>query len=181
LKQVTWRCKRCGFCCRHLLEHRSFGTIGLLLFKDEKHLFPDQLIAPLFGSGIRRKKARRPRPAEIWAWQFTEAQCIHLDGKTSLCKIYRNRPLACKAFPLTAKHQISARCPQSDQLRPYLPLLIDFGVEIQNARSFLEMRLAKNLRRNEVAWIKPIGERWFRPTFRHWIAEMKLERELFGV
>jgi Fe-S-cluster containining protein len=49
------------------------------------------MIRPHLGKGVNE-------PTSIFTYQHTENVCIHL--KDNLCKIYNNRPLICRSFPI---------------------------------------------------------------------------------
>jgi Fe-S-cluster containining protein len=82
-------CARCGRCCSHLRSGE--GDSGLTLFSDEVHLFPENMIRPHLAKGVSS-------PEEIFTYQHTMNVCIHLVD--NLCRIYENRPLMCRSFPV---------------------------------------------------------------------------------
>ena len=82
-------CTKCGRCCSNL--RIGDETSGLTLFTDEVHLFPEETIKPHLGKGANE-------PTSIFTYQHTENVCIHLVD--NLCKIYEERPLMCRSFPV---------------------------------------------------------------------------------
>lgn len=82
-------CVQCGRCCSHL--RKGNNTVGLTIFPEEIHLFPESTIRPHLGKGVEG-------PTKIFTYQHTENVCIHL--KDNLCRIYDRRPLMCRSFPV---------------------------------------------------------------------------------
>jgi Fe-S-cluster containining protein len=54
-------------------------------------LFPEDKVRPHLGRGVSS-------PTTIFTYQHTENVCIHLHD--NLCKIYDQRPLMCRSFPV---------------------------------------------------------------------------------
>lgn len=82
-------CERCGKCCSNLRQGNA--AFGLTLFSDEIHLFPDDKIRPHIAKGDTSQKT-------VFTYQYTENVCLHLAN--NICKIYRDRPLICRSFPI---------------------------------------------------------------------------------
>ncbi len=82
-------CTKCGMCCSNL--RLGDKKVGLTLFPEEIHLFPKSMIRPHLDKGVNE-------PTSILTYQHTLNICIHL--KDNLCKIYHNRPLICRSFPI---------------------------------------------------------------------------------
>ena len=122
--------QECSQCCieREYYPSKKFGKVGVLVLPDEKdHL---EKIAKEEGIeiniipriGISKNKTENP---EVLAFQMMGKEnngntCPFLDtdsGKKSPhggypCKIYENRPLACRAYPVieTNPIQIDSKC-----------------------------------------------------------------------
>lgn len=107
IDESTFKCAKCGFCCKTLLTEEHGMVMGLSLTEEETKLFNPKLIAPF--SAIGNKE-----PETIIFYQLTLAQCPHINEKNE-CRIYEKRPLICKVFPITPKLDkvtITPRCTQ---------------------------------------------------------------------
>ncbi len=117
---MEFRCiQDCSQCCieREYYPEKKFGKIGVLILPEEKEKMEqlakrnelDILILPRIGTSEKRD----PVSIEILAYQMMGIEkngntCPFLDietGKKSPhggfpCKIYEDRPLACKTYPL---------------------------------------------------------------------------------
>jgi len=114
---AEFQCTRCGKCCK---EHRNpmLGQIhGLMLLPTEIHLFPKDLIKPMF----RYHPNSRPELAEVvWMYQLDSDGCPHYDEENRSCKIYEKRPMICRAFPFEwrGNDMISHEsCPEIERLK----------------------------------------------------------------
>lgn len=89
-----FQCLRCGKCCIKLLKESQGTRKGLPLFPKERKIFPNDSIKPHIGIG------RKPTDSKfkIISYQMIENICPHLENNE--CKIYDDRPIACRAFPL---------------------------------------------------------------------------------
>lgn len=88
---VTFECLKCGTCCRNLLVVSGRFTFGLALHPDETALFPSDVVFPYAGIG------KMGHPKRIVEFQLGVNTCPHLERNT--CRIYFNRPLACRSYP----------------------------------------------------------------------------------
>lgn len=86
-----FQCKKCGTCCRNLLEDIRGIRKGLVLTAKEVSLFPSEMISPSLAMGTEKRKI----PI---TYQLNVNTCPHIDNKNE-CLIYDKRPLMCKAFP----------------------------------------------------------------------------------
>ena len=93
-ERIKFHCLNCGQCCRNLLKENEGMTLGLTLTKDEAKLFPQNVISPAHGRG---KNSLSVNP--ITMYQLNVGECPFLE-KTKKCRIYANRPLTCRRFPL---------------------------------------------------------------------------------
>ncbi len=77
---------------------------GMYLSAEEKKLFPEELVVPLFGVG---------EPVQPVAYQLAVDRCPHYQEESGLgsCAIYDRRPLVCRAFPVTSRATVSPHCP----------------------------------------------------------------------
>jgi len=89
-----FQCLQCGRCCTKLIKEGQGTRKGLPLFPRERNNFSKGIIKPHIGIG----KKPTDRKFRIIAYQMIENICPHLENK--ICKIYDNRPVACRAFPL---------------------------------------------------------------------------------
>lgn len=123
---MEFRCvEECSQCCeqREYYPTKRFGKIGVLILPDEKNrietLAKDNgiKITILPRIGISYEKANQP--TEILAHQMMGIEkngntCPFLDTESKKrsphggfpCKIYENRPLACKAYPVIQSNPI---------------------------------------------------------------------------
>lgn len=79
-------------------------TFGIYLEPKDVGNFPEGTVFPLFGKGT---------PIEVTAYQLGVNRCPNYqvqDGQ-GRCIIYKSRPLACKAFPVVSRTQVSRACP----------------------------------------------------------------------
>ena len=74
-------------CCKNLHSTIDGAQFGLYLSPEESRLFAPEAVVPLFRRG-----------SEVVAYQVRASRCPQLQG--NLCRIYDDRPLACRAFPL---------------------------------------------------------------------------------
>lgn len=94
MKPIRFKCQKCGHCCRKLYHVADGVYKGLTFFPDELDLFPRDLIFPSAGLGKSREKIE-----SIREYQLNAHICPHID-ENNYCKIYINRPLSCRRFPL---------------------------------------------------------------------------------
>lgn len=124
---MEFRCVQdCSQCCieREYYPEKNFGKIGVLILPEEKEKIEkfamknelNVLILPRIGIS----KEKDATSIEILAYQMMGREkngntCPFLDIETSKrsphggfpCKIYDNRPLACKAYPLIESKPIT--------------------------------------------------------------------------
>jgi hypothetical protein len=77
------QCSRCGKCCEKtemLLSNADIQLLKELGYPFEDFAFYDK-------KGFARLKNRK-------------GYCVFYDSKTKKCKIYKNRPLGCRIFPI---------------------------------------------------------------------------------
>ena len=98
----TWKCLRCGSCCKDLYEEHMGMKFGMMLLKDEISLFPAENVNPLYRIG-----------RVVIAYQLDMASCPHY-SKEMGCGIEGNKPMVCHAFPFTVEGKtvlsVSANC-----------------------------------------------------------------------
>ena len=95
---IKFQCLRCGQCCRKLIicsVEEAF--IGLSLFPEEIEYFPKEMISPCRGVG----KYPEDKDFEVFMFQLNTEPCPNIEkvGNITRCKIYANRPLACRRYP----------------------------------------------------------------------------------
>jgi hypothetical protein len=118
--------KDCSQCCieREYYPTKKFGKVGVLILPSEKEKMEsfakkhrvEVTIIPRIGISYQRKD----EPEEIIAYQMMGKEvngntCPFLDTGSELrsphggfvCKIYEQRPLACKAYPLIESNPIT--------------------------------------------------------------------------
>ncbi len=121
----------CSQCCieREYYPSKKFGKVGVLILPEEKKRIEDLakknglevLILPRIGISHDKSK----EPDEILAYQMMGKEengntCPFLDTETNKksphggfpCKIYENRPLACRAYPVLESNpiQLDSKC-----------------------------------------------------------------------
>jgi Fe-S-cluster containining protein len=88
-----FKCTRCGICCSNLLDVNKKYQYGLYLNTEEVKFFPPDTTHPLFRSNGR-----------VIAYQVGVRVCPNLEK--GRCRIYNDRPLGCRTFPLVGFHQV---------------------------------------------------------------------------
>jgi len=109
----------CSKCCieREYYPTKKFGKVGVLILPEEKEIIEDHaknlhldlVILPRIGISYKKSDG----PTEILAYQLMGKEsngdtCPFLDTESKErsphggynCKIYKNRPLACRAYPV---------------------------------------------------------------------------------
>ena len=124
---MEFRCiQDCSQCCieREYYPRKEFGKIGVLILPEEKEkmeqLAKSNKLNILILPRIGISKERDPASIEILAYQMMGIEkngntCPFLDKETGKksphggfpCKIYENRPLACKTYPLIESDPIT--------------------------------------------------------------------------
>lgn len=115
----------CSQCCieREYYPEKKFGKIGVLILPDEKENI--ESLAKCLGINIKIlprigiSEFYNQKPSKILAYQLMGIEengntCPFLDTDSKkrsphggyLCKIYKNRPLACAAYPLIESNPI---------------------------------------------------------------------------
>jgi hypothetical protein len=124
---MEFRCvKDCSQCCveREYYPTKKFGKVGVLILPEEKNRIEDLAkknhltvrILPRIGVSYQKQDG----PEQIIAYQMMGKEengntCPFLDTKSDkrsphggfICKIYNERPLACKAYPLIEANPIT--------------------------------------------------------------------------
>jgi hypothetical protein len=118
--------KECSQCCieRQYYPTKKFGKVGVLILPEEKERIEylakkyrlDVTILPRIGMSYQRQDA----PEQIIAYQMMGREtdgntCPFLDTESDkrsphdgfVCRIYNDRPLACKAYPLIESNPIA--------------------------------------------------------------------------
>jgi len=115
----NWQCTRCGECCIQTVNKIPFGKAGVWLMPEERKLFPQPIVKPLYGLGV--KGNARPRPQVTYAYQMIGTPCPHWNGTEKTCRIYEYRPLICRMYPLSSSISgiiMHRECPALDKLVP---------------------------------------------------------------
>ena len=90
---MSFQCRRCGLCCRGLLHWDGGRLRGLTLLPGETGVFPPAMVRPYLGLGLEPS-----HPGfKVIAHQLKAQDCPHLKGNS--CRVYENRPSACRQFP----------------------------------------------------------------------------------
>ncbi len=129
---MDFRCvEECSQCCeqREYYPTKRFGKIGVLILPEEKNRIEvlakenriEILILPRIGISYDKSE----KPTEILAYQMMGIEkngntCPFLDTESKdksphggfPCKIYENRPLACKAYPVieSSPIELDSKC-----------------------------------------------------------------------
>ena len=95
---MIFKCLKCSHCCRNLIQEDKIKNLihGLSIYPKERKLFSSNIISPEIGIGLGISG-----PTVILVYQLNVKVCPHILDNNK-CKIYKFRPLVCKAFPLTA-------------------------------------------------------------------------------
>ena len=115
--------ENCSKCCieREYYPSKKFGKIGVLILPDEKQKIESLAvkhgieITILPRIGVSNQETDMPEQIIAYQLMGTESDgntCPFLDTESNersphggyKCKIYKDRPLACKAFPLIESH-----------------------------------------------------------------------------
>lgn len=153
----------CSECCikRDYYPSKRFGKVGVLILPDEKKRVEslanklDLKIQILPRIAITDKKAEEP--TKVLAYQLMGRDsngntCPFLDTQSDkrsphggfICKIYKDRPLACKAYPLidSNPHMLDPKCKfcqyhgsTNKNLNSELESLVKIKTKICNASS----------------------------------------------
>jgi len=144
---VVFECKKCGNCCRNLLESFTGVTKGLVLTIKEIKLFPSGMISPKIAIGKRK-------PKKIINYQLNVNVCPHINERNE-CKIYDKRPLMCKAFPYESG-TFSVKCSVFSHMKTGVICNAEFSVTEIEASEKLNKhiwnRFHKYFRKGIKAW-----------------------------
>jgi len=149
---IKFQCKRCGTCCRNLIEDRNYIDIhnGMFLTAREIRLFQRKLISPHLAIG-------KNKPRHIISYQLNVPVCPHLTEKNK-CRIYNKRPLSCKAFPLeTITSTMSLKCPivnshmKEKERAPWELSTTEFDAA-QSIRKYISSRYQKYGKASSKVW-----------------------------
>lgn len=154
MNNIKFQCKKCGTCCRNLMEDRNYIDIhnGMFLTAREIRLFQRKLISPHFAIG-------KNQPKHIISYQLNIPVCPHLTEKNK-CRIYDKRPLTCKAFPLeviTAELTMSLKCPivnsyMKEKVRASWELSTTEIDAVQRSRKYISNRFQKYGKASSKLW-----------------------------
>jgi Fe-S-cluster containining protein len=103
MSEIVFHCRKCGTCCRSLLEYVNGVKTGLLLAIKETNLFPSEMVSPKLAVGTTK-------PEAIISYQLNVDACPYISEKNE-CRVYDKRPLICKSFPYVLGG-MSRKCPQ---------------------------------------------------------------------
>jgi Fe-S-cluster containining protein len=96
-EELIFECRRCGTCCRDLVQEDKSILRGLTLLPGEEKVFPEASVMPAVGFG-RRPYERR---FTVVAHQLVEEACPHLGDAE--CRIHDRRPSSCRQFPFSLR------------------------------------------------------------------------------
>jgi len=147
--EIVFECRRCGTCCRDLVQEDKGVLRGLTLLPGEDKLFPEASVRPAVGIG------RRPheRGFTVIAHQLVEETCPHL-GEVE-CRIHDRRPASCRQFPFSLREGPQGR--QQMGLDLNCPAL----AEIVEGRTDLRIRFED--RRSAERLLEVSTRAWERP------------------
>jgi Fe-S-cluster containining protein len=89
---------------------------------DEKSLFPKELVYPMRGFA----ESNESEDFVVVEWQLGVNECPHLENNQ--CKIYNERPLACKTYPLVDIANYDLDCQGILRMQGLDPLGFSSGV-----------------------------------------------------
>lgn len=156
---IAFQCDRCGECCRDLSKETDTGRYGPYLLPRETRYFPKGTVAPYMAKGLKGRS--RPRPRTIVAYQIRVMTCPHLDDN-NLCRIYRNRPLSCQAFPLDMGWRGGRPYPFASTTCPQVPSA-ESELKVSREIAWANAALSKYIWKNTTVpfWTYPLDrERW---------------------
>jgi len=124
MSEIIFACKKCGTCCKNLLEDIDGNEAGLLLTVKERKFFPSKMISPRFAIGTRK-------PDKTILYQLNVKNCPFIT-ESNECRMYDKRPLICRQFPYKSEGYVSAKCPTFHNVRR--------GTEIEFSLSEIEAK-----------------------------------------
>jgi Fe-S-cluster containining protein len=163
-EELIFECRRCGTCCRDLVQEDKGVLRGLTLLPGEEKVFPEASVMPAVGLGSRPHE----RGFTIIASQLSQETCPQL-GATD-CLIYSARPASCRQFPFSLREGPDGRqqmgldlgCPSlAELLEGRSSLRIRFEERPSAERLFeVSMRAMEHPKR---AWFYDLGSgKWMR-------------------
>lgn len=160
---MSYNCRRCGKCCRDLVQNDRGILRGLTLLPEETSLFPEDMVKPYLGLG------KRPYESgfKVIAYQLTIEECPKLGD--NVCTIYETRPTTCRQFPFSLNLDeenepvlgIDMNCPTASEMVSAMDGTIEF-TDREDAEKLLELSrmVTVNPRR---AWVYELGSmKWVR-------------------
>lgn len=112
---VVFECARCGTCCLKHVGKMAGHVHGLMILPEERKLFPEEIIAPMF----RYKMGFKPDPGRVFMYQIDTMPCPHYAREEGACNIYSKRPVTCRTFPFELRGNglaIHGFCPEIARL-----------------------------------------------------------------
>ena len=163
-EELVFECRRCGTCCRDLVQEDKGVLRGLTLLPGEEEAFPEASVRPAIGLG------RRPHEREftVIARQLSQETCPHL-GDTD-CLIYSERPASCRQFPFSLREGPDGRQQMGFDLNcPSLAELVEGRSNLRlrfedrpHAERLLEVERKASTRPNR-SWYYDLGcGKWIR-------------------
>jgi len=147
MREIVFECKKCGTCCRDLLEDFDGIRKGLLLTANETNLFPSEMISPKMAIGVKK-------PEKIIEYQLNVNVCPHLNERNE-CRIYYKRPLMCKAFPYESG-TFSVKCKVFSHVKVGVPCNAAFSLtEIEASEKlnrYIMNRFRKYVKKGSQLW-----------------------------
>jgi len=148
-----FKCYRCGYCCRNLVTESPYGLVGMFLMPGERRLFPKTNIRPYLAVGMNG-------PDKNIAYQYAEMVCPHIT-EDNRCKIYDQRPMTCRAYPLIEDARgigLCGDCKWVQTMRHLLPFRL---TKIAN-KSMIQgyIQIISLIRRNSIrrGWIYNLAD-----------------------
>jgi Fe-S-cluster containining protein len=154
MSEIIFACKKCGTCCRNLLEDVEGNETGLILTVKETRLFPSRMVSPRFSIGMRK-------PEKTILYQLNAKDCPFVTESND-CIIYDKRPLVCRQFPYKAEGYVAAKCPTFHNVR--------IGTEIEFSLSEIEAK-EKMLR-----YANHRIEKFHKKGFRVWLFDLRTKQ-----
>ena len=163
-EELVFECRRCGKCCRDLVQEDKGVLRGLTLLPGEEEAFAEASVRPAIGLG------RRPHEGgfTIIARQMSRETCPHL-GDTG-CLIYSARPASCRQFPFSLREGPDGRQQMGLDLScPALAELVEGRLNLRirfedrpHAEALLEVERKTSKRPNR-SWYYDLGSgKWMR-------------------
>jgi Fe-S-cluster containining protein len=174
LKDVNFKCDRCGWCCCPDPEF-VVDIMGIQRPSNAISVFPDDVRVIMEGTGLEWMYIVEPdvysgiRGDKTWAigWilkRKADGSCAFFDVERKSCTIYEHRPLICRCYPfflesdgtLVARHCRAARgALETDEVEVQGKLLVEYLAAKTRNHIAIADGLGDELELGRLCFIKP--------------------------